>query len=65
MEQQKSDLYELSPDMLKDVSGGMEATPFSAAWAGLVKGFQEAGGTVTYTPISSGSHHGGEWTFRP
>jgi hypothetical protein len=65
MEQQSSDLRELSPEILEAVSGGISETPFSVTWAGLVKGFQEAGGTVTYTPLNYGSQHGGEWTFRP
>jgi hypothetical protein len=62
MERQSSDFYELSPEMLDAVSGGMNETPFSVTWAGLVKGFQEAGGTVTYTPVGN---HIDEWTFRP
>lgn len=47
MEQENSDLRELSPEMLDAVSGGRNMTPYDAVMVGLILGFAEAGGTVT------------------
>ena len=54
MEQQNSDLRELSSEMLDAVSGGENRTPLQFFLTGLKQGFEEAGGTVTCFPAGNG-----------